>query len=422
MRKTIAMLLAACLALTAATALGESISFSGKVEASETREVYAHVTGTAEEVNVRAGETVTADTVIAKLKTSKVYAPENGTVTAVYGQPGDDAATVASAYGAVMYLEGETVFSISATAEGAAEVKDNYIIHSGETLYIVSRNHTLNKGTGQVTAVEDSGYTVRVTGGKFYVGDSVDIFRNSDYAPTSRVGRGSIQRVKPVAVSGTGSIVSFAVQPGDTVQRGQLLFETIEGGFDGLEMTGTEIRAGVDGTVASVNIQQGGSVTKNSVVAVIYPKNAVWVAASVSEGDLMNVTEGQEVQVELDWNQDLGVTYEGTVKMISALSTEGSSGAVYPVYISFTPDEHTRYGMTALITTRGEEEEEEEYDPDAAEEETEESPEQPAEVETEKPEEGTRQRPDGAPDGAPEGEFKGDWGDLPAPGDFKKDD
>ena len=142
------------------------------------------------------------------------------------------------------------------------------------------------------------------------------------------------------------------------MQRGQLLFETIEGGFAGLEMTGTELRAGVDGIIASLNVQQGGNVTKNSVVAVIYPKNAVWVAASVSEGDLLNVTEGMKVQVELDWNQDLGVTYEGTVEMISALSGEGTGGASYPVYVSFLPDEHTRYGMSALITTPGEEEEE----------------------------------------------------------------
>ena len=366
MRKMIALLLTVCLAATAAGSLGESISFSGKVEASETREVYAPVSGTAEEVPVRAGQSVTADTVIAKLKTTKVYAPENGTITSVYGQPGDDAATVAAAYGAVMYLEGETIFHISATAEGAAEVRDNFIIHSGETLYIVSRNHTLNKGTGLVTAVEESGFTVRVASGKFYVGDSVDIFRDSDYTPTSRVGRGTIQRLKPTAISGTGSIVSYAVQPGDSVQRGQLLFETIEGGFDGLEMTGTEIRAGVDGIIASLNVQQGGNVTKNSVVAVIYPKNAVWVAASVSEGDLLNVTEGMKVQVELDWNQDLGVTYEGTVEMISALSGEGTGSASYPVYVSFLPDEHTRYGMSALITTPGEEEPEEEPEEEAA--------------------------------------------------------
>ena len=367
MRKMIALLLTACLAAASAGSLGESISFSGKVEASETREVYAPVSGTAEEVPVRAGQSVTADTVIAKLKTTKVYAPENGTITSVYGQPGDDAATVAAAYGAVMYLEGETIFYISATAEGAAEVRDNFIIHSGETLYIVSRNHTLNKGTGLVTAVEESGFTVRVTNGKFYVGDSVDIFRDSDYTPTSRVGRGTIQRLKPTAISGTGSIVSYAVQPGDSVQRGQLLFETIEGGFDGLEMTGTEIRAGVDGIIASLNVQQGGNVTKNSVVAVIYPKNAVWVAASVPEGDLLNVTEGMKVQVELDWNQDLGVTYEGTVEMISALSGEGTGSASYPVYVSFLPDEHTRYGMSALITTPGEEEPEEEPEEEAAE-------------------------------------------------------
>ena len=64
---------------------------------------------------------------------------------------------------------------------------------------------------------------------------------------------------------------------------------------------------------------------------------------------------GQKVKVELDWNQDLGVSYEGTVEMISALGETGEAGAAYPVYVSFTPDGDTRYGMSALVTTLEEE-------------------------------------------------------------------
>ena len=57
MKKRAALLLVICLLTSAAGGTAESITFNGKVEASETREVYAPVSGTAEQVNVREGET-----------------------------------------------------------------------------------------------------------------------------------------------------------------------------------------------------------------------------------------------------------------------------------------------------------------------------------------------------------------------------
>ena len=349
MKKVIAVLMILC--LTGSVATAETISFSGTVEASMTKEIYAPVGGTVEEVPVQAGQKVSADTVIARIRTRKVYAEEDGTITAVYGIPGDDAETITKKYGAVMYLEGNTVYTISATADKDSSDRDKEGLHSGQTVYIQSRSNSANRGEAQVTTVNDSSFTVLVSSGTYEAGDSCIIYRSSNYSGSSRIGQGTISRMAPTAINGTGSIVRYAVQAGDSVTRGQLLFETVEGGFDGLEMTGTEIRAEMDGTLASLNVKQGGTVTKDSVVAVIYPKDAIWVAANVAETDLQDLQIGQKVKVELDWNLDLGVSYEGRVEMISALGTIGERSTTYPVYISFTPDENTRYGMTALVST-----------------------------------------------------------------------
>lgn len=348
-RKMAALMMILCLAASAAVA--ETISFSGTVEASETVEVYSPIGGIAEVVPVKAGDSVTADSVIARIKTTKVYAPEDGTVTSVFGQPGDDAETVAADYGAVLYLEGETVFTVTGSSSKAYDAKDNYLVHSGETLYLASRNHTKDKGVGTVTAVTESDYTIRVTSGDFYVGDKVYIFRTENNTNASRIGQGTIARVAPIAVSGTGTIVSYAVQPGDQVKRGQLLFETVTGGYDNLKATGTEIKAGVDGVISTLNVEQGAAVTEDTVIAVIYPKNAVRVSANVAEGDLKDLQIGQKVKVELDWNQDQGISYEGTITDISSLGTVGEENTTYPVYVSFQPDEYTRYNMSAEVST-----------------------------------------------------------------------
>ena len=348
-RTALALVLAICMLGTAA--LAETISFSGTVEASDTAQVYAPVGGTLESVPVREGQKVTADTVIATLKTTKVYAPEDGTITAVFGQPGDNVDNVVSRYGGVMYLEGPYTLMISTSTSKAYEVKENYIVHPGETVYVVSRSHNTTKGKGVITTVDGSSYTVLVTEGEFLMGDSVNVCRSSNYSLTSSLGRGTIARVSPTAISGSGSIVSCAVQAGDKVTRGQLLFETVEGDFDGLEMTGTEIKAGVDGVISSLNVSAGNSVSKDSVLAEIFPKNAVRVSATVTETDLRDLSVGQKVKVELDWNQDLGISYEGTVEMISSLGEIGEESTTYPVYVSFTPDDNTRYSMSAVVTT-----------------------------------------------------------------------
>ena len=59
-KKLFSLTLAAALALSAPTALADTISFEGEVAASYTVEVFADVGGTADALNVSVGEAVTA--------------------------------------------------------------------------------------------------------------------------------------------------------------------------------------------------------------------------------------------------------------------------------------------------------------------------------------------------------------------------
>ena len=370
--------------LLSCSALADTITFTGTVAASQTHEVYAPIGGTVEAVNVEAGQKVAAADAIVTLSTTKVYAEESGTVTGVFGQPGDSAETVAQKYGAVMYLEGESVYSIAASTDNAYNSTATKFVHVGESVYLECYSDGKHTGMGVVTAMEGTDYTVKVLSGEFLIGETVNVYRGDSAVSSQRIGRGTLNRLSPTAVTGSGSIVSLAVSDGDTVERGDLLFETLDGSFDGLYMSGSEITAGVDGTVSQVSAQQGGAIQKNSIVAVLYPDNAMRVEAQVEETNLASIAVGDPVSIELIWNQDDGVTYDGVITMISAIadsasgasadamSGETDDSATYTVYIDFTPDEHTRYGMSAVVTTLDEDEAEEETEEEAEEDEPEE--------------------------------------------------
>ena len=343
--------------LLAPAALADGITFTGTVTASATHEVYVPIGGTVETVSAEAGQKVKSGDVLAKLSTTKVYAEEAGTVTGIFGEPGDSAETVAAKYGAVMYIEGESVYTIAASTDNAYNSTATKFVHVGEEVYLSCYSDGSHTGKGVITAIEGTDYTVRVTTGEFLIGETVNVYRGDGAVSTKRIGRGTLNRLSPTAVTGTGSIVSIAVQSGDEVKRGDLLFETLNGAFDGLYMSGSEIKSDVDGTLSQIDLQQGIAVEKGSVAAVVYPESAMRIEAQIEEANLASIAVGDPVSIELVWNQDEEVTYDGTIAMISAISgsadasAETESAVTYTVYVDFTPDENTRYGMSAVITT-----------------------------------------------------------------------
>lgn len=356
--KRMLTLIAACVLLPMHTALADTISFSGTTAARKTHEVYAPIGGLVESVEVEVGQLVHAGDTLATLRTTKVYAAESGTITGVFGQIGDSAESVVEQYGAVMYMEGESVYTIAASTANAYNSAENKFVHAGEKVYLNCYSDGTHTGTGVITAISGTSYTVKVLSGDFVIGETVNVFRGEEAKSVNRIGRGVLSRVNPTAVVGSGSIVSYAVSDGDTVQRGDLLFETLEGAFDGFAMSGRQIVADVDGVIAQLNLTQGVSIEKDSVAATLYPSGDMCVEAQIGEADLCQIQEGDPVEVELVWNQDEEKTYQGVVAMISKVAdttatTSDTSGAAvtYQVYVDFAPDDNTRYGMTALVST-----------------------------------------------------------------------
>lgn len=348
----------ACLALALclpSAALGETV-FAGEVTAGDTQVIAAPYGGLVEKVSVRVGDSVKIGDPIAVLETDKAYAMTEGTVSGVFAGEGDSAEGIKERYGALVYIEPINRYTLACSTEKAHNSSENRYIHIGETVYLSCVKDGSHQGRGVVTAIDaenESKYTVEVTGGEFYMGETVGIYRSREYAAESRIGRGEVGRTKAVAVNGEGSVLRMHVRPGDRVERGELLFETVKGTLDGLYAPDKQVVSDVAGVVATVDAQNGTSVEKDAKIATIYPSDKMQIRMRISEADLADVRVGGKASVEFNWDADSGKRFEGTISAISFLSEEkkedGLQSAEYVAYVDFTPDETVRIGMTVIV-------------------------------------------------------------------------
>ena len=336
------------LVMAAGTASASTLSLNGTIEAGVTVPVYAPIGGTVESVAVEQGVGIEAGDAIFTYRTEKTYASEDGKIAGVFVQPGDDAETMTERFGADLYIE-STLFTINGSTQKAYNSADTLLVHTGEKVYLLNKKVTSRYGTGVITAVDGTSYTVRVTEGNFIAGDTVYIYRDEAYSDSQKLGRGSATRVSPTAVNTTGAIVNVAVKDGDEVKRGDLLLETLTGTFDGYAMSGTSVTAGEAGIVASVSVEAGTAVSKGDIVAKIAPISGMRVEALVLADDRKELKAGDKVTIALETDETK--TYEGTVRYISDLPEEDTDTIQYKVIIDFTPDENAVFGMSVVVTT-----------------------------------------------------------------------
>ncbi len=355
-KRLLSLALAALFSLGSANlALAETITMDGVVTAAETVTIKAPIGGEVQDVTVEAGDAVSAGMTLVTLKTNKVYATEPGVVTGIFGTAGDGVTAVAERYGAVVLVEPANQYTITASTKNAYDNAANKFVHAGEQVYLAGHSDSTHKGFGVITAVSGSDFTVQVLENSFSLDESVNVYRSPECNSASRIGRGSTVRQNPIAYTGSGSIVSFSVQNGDLVQRGDVLFETLDGIFDGSLMIGSDIFCDGNGIVKSVSAAKGNTVAKNDTLMVIYPTEAIRLEATATESDLSSLFVGQKVDIQFSSYRDSDIVYQGVIEKISfvaqdAVASASGSEASYTVYIRFTPDNAIRYGMTAEVT------------------------------------------------------------------------
>lgn len=369
-----------------ATAAQAEAEFDGEVVASETQVISVPCSGQLESIEVQEGQWVSEGEAVAEMKVNKVFATTDGTVRGIFYQVGDSLESGAStssqtasgaenadsadglqsAEGAVMYIAPVSRYTVNATIDDAYNRAANKYVRIGETVYMKCVKDGSHRAVGTIVAVDGSGYTVETTGGELYMEETVYIYRDSDYSSSSRIGSGTVTRTQEVAVQGTGTLLKLYVEDGEEVERGQLLFETIEGSSEG--QTSSTVYAHTSGAVASIEAQAGDSVQQGSALVKLYPASGYQIKISVPEDMLSEISEGDQVEIRFNWDEDESKVYSGTVESISYVSesqteeqsntgqngttsqTQTSSEASYSAYIQFEADESVRLGMSVLVT------------------------------------------------------------------------
>ena len=375
--KRIACALIALLVLALGAPALAQVTFQGTVISRETKAVIAPFGGLVDELPLRKGDVIHVGDAVATIRTTKVYAEMDGVVSGIFAREGDDTEGITTRYGGVMYLEPINRYVVSATTEKAYNSSATKYIHIGEKVYLSCTKDGTHVGTAVVTkieAVDDNGntpYSLEVTSGEFYMGETVGIYRDSSHASQSRIGRGTIQQNAAVPVKGTGSVLKVHVQVGDRVERGEVLFETVEGVLDGLYAVDNTIYSPLDGFVATVDAAQGSAVEKGGKLITVFPTDAMQIEMKVSELDLAEIHEGDKVSIEFEWDADGALQLEGVVTGISSVGDEKAEGstnsdAQYSAYVDFTPVDSVRLDMSVIVYVLDEDAEEIDADVEAA--------------------------------------------------------
>jgi len=321
----------------------EGIILTGKVRAAESMTVSAPFGGIVEEFTLFEGQRVQKGDVLLTLATTKVYAPCDGVVRGIFAAPGDGASYVQGRYGALCFIEPSERYMIETDTSQGFESEANRFLHIGEPVYL--QGGSMNReGTGRISQVNGERYTIEVLGGNLAIGDSATIYRGTEMRVESRIGRGSIQRVSPVAIQSDGSVLRVHVQEGDPVKRGALLFEMVSGALDRMDPADADVKAPIGGIVASISAQAGQNVSKNQALLTLNKLDTLRLVTSINEMDARYLKVGNLVSIGFDSIADK--RFEGVISFISGVGSTSDNYTEYTVHIDFSPDDQVKIGMS----------------------------------------------------------------------------
>lgn len=351
MKRILPLLLALLFAITPAMAQEDSLILTATVEAVQTFALNAPASGELAPFTVRAGDVVSAGETLFTVEPVKVYAPIDGTVSAVFADTGDVASGVTSRYGAILYIDYEERWQLQASTRTGTDRAANRDVRIGQQVYLRSNNEE-NFADGIITAADSASgnITVQVIGGDLVYNHTIKVFGTPDYDYNTLIARGSLSTVAPYAVSASGTITDIRVVSGEKVQAGDYLFSYVPDEIDP-ERRGqpdaTEAKAAADWIITNVNAQPGASVQKGQTLLTAIRAGDYELTAQAEEAEVIGIAVGDVFTVSFE---ELNVEpVEATVTSISPLGSAAGDVSTYAVRLSFAVPDGVWPGMHATI-------------------------------------------------------------------------
>ena len=312
LKKIISISLA--LLLIAVPAMAEV--FAGTTAARNRTPVVANAGGTIEELYIQPGLAVKEGETIARLRTTKVFATQNGTVARIHAKEGKEV------QGTVLEIAPVSRYIIHCTADGAYDSAASMLVHCGEELYLYCTKNGTHQGCGRVYSLDNETYMVEATAGEFYVGETVYLYRDPDYSSKQRVGIGTVLASATEVYEDEGRITAIHVSEGEYVEKGELLYELIQG-------EGVELNSPAGGIITACEAGKGTAVSDGQTIASLVPYDEICIAVQVDESMIGRLSVGDSAKLRYccDLQERL---ISGQLIEISEVVQDGC----YTVYIS----------------------------------------------------------------------------------------
>ncbi len=306
--------------------------FTGTTVARSTMNITAQAGGIIDELYVQPGSIVKEGEVIARLRTTKVFAKQNGTVARIQAKEDKEI------QGTVLEITPVSRYTIHCTSDSAYDSISSNLVHCGETLFMKCTTNGTHQGSGRVYSIDGSTYMVEATGGEFYIGETVYLYRDAEYAYKHLVGTGTVVSSATESYESEGRITAIHVSEGEYVEKGELLYEVIDG-------ESTEIVAPADGIITACDADCGAVVEDAQIIANLVSFDEICVAVHVEEEQIGQISAGVSAALTYSCYGEERLI-PGTVIETSNMAQNGS----YTVYVE-PEEESTRIGLTVEVRT-----------------------------------------------------------------------
>ncbi len=294
-------------------------------------QVTAETDGILQTLNVGVGSLVEEGDVLASVSTAKVFAKHDGTVVKTEAAEGEKVS------GTVLEVAPVEQYRIYCTVEKAYDKAETKLVHSGETVYAKCTKDGTHRGTGIISEIDGAEYQVLATGGEFYIGETVYLYRSTDFLTTERIGIGTVVSNDTEVYEANGTLIRLHVAAGEYIERGELLYEYADD-------KKTDVTSETSGIVTSVLVKQGNQVSKDEALMTLVPLDQICVEIEVSEIEAAAIHCGD--RAELIYTADATETpVAGTVTDILAIAQNGT----YTLRIKPVNPPYTMLGLSVTV-------------------------------------------------------------------------